>query len=98
MKEALFNSTFIIIFYISNLCFALGDDYYSYDFVHIDVVPFEIAKNSVALKSFEVNEKLNTFISTNHWFSENLYFSGSISPSTDKNINIIYSVNFGYKS
>lgn len=98
MKEALFNSIFIIIIYISNLCFALGDEYYSYDFVHIDVLPIEIAKNSVALKSFEVNKKLNTFISTNHWFSENLYFSGSISPSTDKNINIIYSVNFGYKS
>ena len=98
MKEALFNFSFFLFFCISNLSFALGDDYYSYDFVHIDVIPSEIAKNSIALKSFEVNEKLNTFISTNHWFSENLYFSGSISPSTDKNINITYSVNFGYKS
>lgn len=98
MKEALFNFLFIVFFSISNLCFALDDNFYSYDFVHVNVVPIKISKNSIALKSFEVNKELNTFINLNYWFSDNLYFSGLVSPSTNNNINIIYGMNFGYRS
>lgn len=98
MKEVSFKSLFILFLFISNLCFALDDNLYSYDFVHTNVIPMEISKNSIGVRFFEVNNELNLFINMNHWFSDNLYFASLISPSTDNNINIIYGINFGYKS
>ena len=98
MKEESFKFIIILFFYISNICFSLENNIYSYDFVHVDVTPIEVSKNNIGLRSCKINNEVNVFFDMEHWISNNLYFSGSLSPSSNNDINIIYNINFGYKT
>ena len=99
MKEGLFNKHIIILFIcISNICFSLENDIYTYDFVHLNAIPLEISQNTIGIKSREIDEEISVFIYIHHWFSNNLYFSGAISPSNNNKINLTYNMNFGYKT
>ena len=99
MKEGLFNK-YIIIFFISisNICFSLENDIYSYDFVHLNVTPLEISQNNIGLRTWEIDNEISTFIYMQYWFSNNLYFNCAVSPSNNNEINLIYNMNFGYKA
>jgi len=94
VKEELFKR--IIIVFLINFCypFNLG----LYDFVFPDVTPISISKNNFGVRNFEVNEELRMFFQTQNWIAENLYFSGSLSPSTNNKVDIIYNLNFGFQS
>ena len=94
MKEELFKS--LIISILLSLC--LPFDLESFDFVFPDVTPITISKNNFGVRNFEVNKDSRIFLQTQNWIAENLYFSGSISPSINNTIDIIYNLNFGYQS
>ena len=90
MKEALYK---LIIILLLNPFFSGNENFYSYDFVNIDIIPLEISKNNIGIRVSEVSDKNRIFIQTQNWIAENLYFQGSFSPSLKENINVIYNLN-----
>ncbi len=94
MKEELYKN--LTISFLLSICFATSLD--SYDFVYHDTTPITISKNNFGIRSTEINNKWRLFLHSQNWIAENLYFSGSISPSTNNTVNFIYNMNLGYQT
>ena len=93
MKEALYKIILLIIF---SLSFADNENFYTYDFVNIDIIPLQKSKNNVGIRLSAVEDRERIFFQMQNWLADNLYVHGSISPSSNERVNIIYNVNFGY--
>ena len=60
MKEELFKR--IIIIFLLNFCFPFNLGLY--DFVYPDITPISISKNSLGVRTFEVDEESRIFFQT----------------------------------
>ena len=95
MKEVLYK---LSIFFLFSYCITNDNEYRTYDFIYIDLIPLEVAKNSIGIRTSKVNNTNRIFFNTQNWLADNLYFQGSFSPSINNKIDVIYNINFGYKT
>ena len=80
MKEDLFKKILILVFLLNNIIFCNDiisiDDY---EYVSVDFIPYDMSKTSVGINLYDNSYSSYEFIAHN-WFTDNLYFSGSLRP------------------
>ena len=87
-----------IVFFILFLTICLPDDIEneSIDFIFPSIIPSQISNISFGFRLLDNENKNNTYLNYHSWITENLFFDGFVSPTTNNTVQVTYGMNLGY--
>ena len=94
--EDLFKSKIIVFVLFLTICFTDDIENETIDFVFSSVIPSQISNISFGFRFLDVENKNNTYLNYHSWITENLFFDGFVSPTTNNTVQVTYGMNLGY--